>query len=129
MSEPKTRPTDASVEDFLDAATPAVLRQAGFTLLEMMRDITGEQAVMWGPSIVGFGSRPMVYASGAEVDWPAVAFSPRKSSLVLYINHDDDLLARLGKHKLGAGCLYVTRLADVDAEVLRELISKAWAGD
>jgi hypothetical protein len=75
---------------------------------------------------VGFGSRPLVYASGATVDWPVVAFSPRKASLVLYIDHDDDLLARLGKHKLGAGCLYITKLADVDEEVLRALIGRSW---
>ena len=124
MAEPKTRPTDASVEDFIDAATPAQRREDGFTLLEIMQEITGEPAVMWGPSIVGFGNRPMVYASGAEVDWPVVAFSPRKASLVLYIDHDDDLLAQLGKHKLGKGCLYITKLADVDVAVLRELIAR-----
>jgi hypothetical protein len=129
MSEPKTRPTDASVEAFLDAATPAQRRADGFTLLAIMTGITGEPAVMWGPSIVGFGSRPMVYASGATVDWPAVAFSPRKASLVLYIDHDADLLARLGKHKLGKGCLYITRLADVDEAVLREMIARSWTGD
>lgn len=125
MSEPKTRPTDASVEAFLDAATPAQRREDGFTLLEIMREITGEQPVMWGPSIVGFGSQPLVYASGREVDWPVVAFSPRKASLVLYIDHDPDLLARLGKHKLGKGCLYVTKLADVDEAVLREMIARS----
>lgn len=124
MAEPKTRPTGASVEAFLDAATPAQRRTDGFTLLEIMGEITGQPAVMWGPSIVGFGSRPMVYASGATVDWPVVAFSPRKASLVLYIDHDDDLLARLGKHKLGKGCLYITKLSDVDESVLRELISR-----
>src|SRR5690606_273573 len=116
----------ASVEDFIDAATPAQRREDGFTLLEIMQEITGEPAVMWGPSIVGFGNRPMVYASGAEVDWPVVAFSPRKASLVLYIDHDDDLLAQLGKHKLGKGCLYITKLADVDVAVLRELIARTW---
>lgn len=125
MAEPKTRPTDASVDAFLDAATPAQRRMDGFALLEIMREITGEEPVMWGPSIVGFGSRPLVYASGREVDWPVAAFSPRKASLVLYIDHDDELLARLGKHKLGKGCLYITKLADVDEEVLRELIMRS----
>ena len=126
MAEPKTRPTDASVEAFLDAATPAQRREDGFALMELMHEITGEPPVMWGPSIVGFGSRPLAYASGATVDWPVVAFSPRKASLVLYIDHDDDLLARLGTHRLGKGCLYITKLADVDEEVLRELIARSW---
>jgi len=125
MAEPKTRPTGASVEAFLDAATPRQRRTDGFTLLEIMGEITGQPAVMWGPSIVGFGSRPMVYASGATVDWPVVGFSPRKASLVLYIDHDEDLLSRLGKHKLGKGCLYITKLADVDEAVLRELIARS----
>jgi hypothetical protein len=125
MAEPKTRPTDASVEAFLNAATPAQRREDGFTLLEIIGQITGEPAVMWGQSIVGFGSRPLVYASGATVDWPVVAFSPRKTSLVLYIDHDEDLLARLGQHKLGKGCLYITKLADVDEDVLRELIARS----
>lgn len=125
MSEPKTRPTHASVEAFLDAATPAQRREDGFVLLAIMREITGEPAVMWGPTIVGFGSRPMVYASGHQVDWPVVGFSPRKASLVLYTDHDEDLLSRLGKHKLGKGCLYITKLADVHEDVLRELIARS----
>ena len=103
MAEPKTRPTDASVDAFLDAATPAQRRMDGFALLEIMREITGEEPVMWGPSIVGFGSRPLVYASDREVDWPVAAFSPRKASLVLYIDHDDELLARLANTNSARG--------------------------
>lgn len=132
MAEPKTRPTDASVEAFLDAVTPAVRRTDGLTLLEMMQEVTGAPAVMWGTGIVGFGSRASTYASGAEIDWPVVAFSPRKASLSIYLmdgfDRYQDLLDGLGKHSTGKGCLYVKKLADVDEAVLRAIIERAWSG-
>jgi hypothetical protein len=130
MSEPKTRPTDASVDDFL-AAAPANRRDDARVISRMMAEITGEPPVMWGPSIVGFGTYRYTYASGRTGDWPIVGFSPRKASLVLYVSRGFDgageLLARLGRHEVSQACIYVKRLSDLDVDVLRELITRAVA--
>jgi Domain of unknown function (DU1801) len=126
MAENKTQATGASVEEFVAAVEHPVRRGDGLRLLALMSEVTGEPAEMWGPTIVGFGRYHYKYASGREGDAPAVGFSPRKSSLSLYgLTYGPeaaDLLGRLGKHKLGAGCLYVTKLDDVDEAVLAELI-------
>ena len=126
MAENKTQATGASVEEFLAAVEHPVRRGDGFRLLALMSGITGEPAQMWGPTIVGFGRYHYKYASGREGDAAAVGFSPRKSSLSLYgLTYGPeaaDLLGRLGKHKVGAGCLYVNKLDDVDEAVLAELI-------
>lgn len=126
MAENKTQPTDVSVEEFLAAVEHPKRREDGFELLEMMRDITGQEAVMWGPSIVGFGSYHYKYESGREGDSAAVGFSPRKTNLALYgLTYGPDadrLLPELGKHKTGAACLYVNKLDDVDRGVLAEMI-------
>lgn len=126
MAENKTQATGASVEEFLTAVEHPVRRGDGFRLLALMSAITGEPAQMWGPTIVGFGRYHYKYASGREGDTAAVGFSPRKASLSLYglTNGPEaaDLLCRLGKHKLSTGCLYVTKLDDVDEAVLAELI-------
>jgi hypothetical protein len=130
MTEPKTRPTGASVDDFL-AAAPANRRDDARLISQMMAEITGEPPVMWGPSIVGFGTYRYAYASGRTGDWPVVGFSPRKASLVLYVSRDfqgaDELLARLGRHEVSQACLYVKRLSDLDLDVLRELITRGVA--
>jgi hypothetical protein len=126
MAENKTKPTDVSVEEFLAAVEHPRRRADGFELLDMMRHITSQEAVMWGPTIVGFGSYHYKYGSGREGDSAAVGFSPRKANLVLYgltyCPESTELLSRLGKHKTGAGCLYVNNLEDVDRDVLAELI-------
>lgn len=126
MTENKTQPTARAAEDFLAAVEHPVRRADGFELLDLMRDITGQEAVMWGPSIVGFGSYHYRYESGRQGDAAAVGFSPRKSNLALYgLTYGPDaghLLPRLGKHKTGAACLYINKLDDVDAGVLAELI-------
>ncbi|TQS93621.1 DUF1801 domain-containing protein [Arthrobacter sp. TS-15] len=126
MAENKTQPTDVSVEKFLAAVEHPKRREDGFELLEMMRDITGQEAVMWGPSIVGFGSYHYKYESGREGDSAAVGFSPRKTNLALYgLTYGPDadrLLPELGKHKTGAACLYVNKLDDVDRDVLAQMI-------
>lgn len=126
MSENKTRPTDHSVVDFLNSVEHKTRREDAFKLLEMMREITGEEAVLWGSSIVGFGSCHYKYESGREGDMPLVAFSPRKQSTTVYIESGfddyDALLDDLGKHKTGKSCLYMNKLADVDESVLRQLI-------
>ena len=125
-AEPKTRPTDASVRDFLAAVENPARGADAVALCAMMAEATGEPPVLWGPSIVGFGSY-----RGPSGDWPLVGFSPRKANLVLYIMPDvserEDLLARLGKHKTGRSCLYLNRLADVDPVILRALIDRSVA--
>lgn len=126
----KTLATGASVGEFLSAVEHPVRRRDGFRLLTMMADATGQPAEMWGPTIVGFGRYHFKYATGREGDAPAVGFSPRKASLSLYglsyCPESAGLLARLGKHKTGAGCLYVNKLDDVDEAVLTELIRNGY---
>lgn len=126
MAENKTQPTAVPVEEFLAAVEHPVRRADGFALLELMRRVTGQEPVMWGPSIVGFGQYHYRYESGREGDSAAVGFSPRKANLALYVlgygGGTDELLARLGKHKTGVSCLYITKLADVDLGVLEELV-------
>jgi hypothetical protein len=130
MAEAKTKPTGASVDAFIDAA-PANRREDARALVRMMQEVTGEPAVMWGPSIIGFGAYRVTYADGRTGDWPVAGFSPRKASLVLYVCRDFDgaeaLFARLGRHELSHSCLYVKRLADLDQDVLRELLTRGLA--
>ncbi len=126
MSQLKTLPNDASVEEFLDAVEHPRRREDARRLLELMREITGEPPRMWGSGIIGFGSYHYRYASGREGDWLLAGFSPRKQNLALYImpgfSEAADLLARLGKHRTGKSCLYINKLADIDMEVLAELL-------
>lgn len=126
MAENKTQPTDRPVPEFLDSVEHPVRRADGWALHDLMREATGQDAVMWGPSMVGFGRYHYRYNSGREGDALAVGFSPRKANLALYgltiAPGAEDLLAKLGTHKRGAACLYVTRLADVDLGVLGELV-------
>lgn len=127
MAELKTKATDASVEVFLQSIPEERKRQDSLALLQMMQEATGEAPRLWGSSIVGFGDYHYAYASGREGDWFVAGFSPRKQNLTLYamggFEPHAELLERLGKHKIGKGCLYINKLADVDQEVLRALIS------
>lgn len=129
MSDMKTKPTDVKVEDFLEAVEHPTRKKDGFELLQIMKEITKKEPVMWGPSIVGFGSYHYKYATGREGDWPITGFSPRKQSLTVYImpgfDEYETLLGRLGKHRVGKSCLYINKLADVDISVLKELIAKS----
>ena len=129
LAENKTQKTGASVDDFIESVENKRRREDGFALLEIMKDVTGEDAEMWGPSIIGFGDYHYKYESGREGDFFLTGFSPRKQSLSLYImagfEEYDSLLDALGKHRKGASCLYINKLADVDMEVLRELIEKS----
>ena len=122
----KTQPTDASVAAFVAGIPDARQRADSERLITVMSEVTGEPATMWGPSIIGFGSYHYRYASGREGDAPLVGFSPRKTALTLYASADEevraDLLARLGPHKVGKGCVYVKRLSDVDEQALADLI-------
>ena len=129
MAELKTKPSDASVEAFLDRIDDERKRQDSYAILAMMQEVTGVEAKMWGDSIVGFGSYHYKYASGRDGDWMLVGFSPRKHNLTLYImsgfEQYDDLLQRLGKHSTGKGCLYIKKLQDVDLATLRELVRRS----
>jgi hypothetical protein len=127
---PAMRRTDASVEAFLDDIPNERRRDDARRLCAMMRDITGEAPAMWGTSIIGFGSYHYRYASGREGDSALASFSPRSQHLVIYLvgefeNRYQSLLARLGPHKTGKGCLYLKRLDDVDQDALRELIDRS----
>lgn len=126
-AELKTRPTDADVKEFLNGVADDRQRADAFRVLDIMKKITREEPTMWGPAIVGFGSQPLKYASGRELDWPIAAFSPRKNALTLYLTLDgyekyDEYLAKLGKHKTAKSCLQIKRLSDVDEKVLSDLI-------
>lgn len=126
-AELQTQKTGESVEAFLNSVADEQRRADSFRVLEMMRSISGAEPEMWGPAIIGFGSRPLKYASGREIEWMEIAFSPRKANLTLYLTEGfegyNELLARLGKHKISKACLYIKRLSDVDEKVLRELIA------
>ncbi|WP_326967055.1 DUF1801 domain-containing protein [Arthrobacter sp. CG_A4] len=129
-NENKIAATGASVDAYLAAVEHPVRRRDGLRLLVLMAEATGRPAEMWGPTIVGFGRYHFKYETGREGDAPAVGFSPRKASLSLYgLTYGPEsagLLARLGKHRTGAGGLYVTKLDDVDEAVLTELIRNGY---
>jgi hypothetical protein len=127
LVEIKTKPTAASVEDFLNGVKDEQKRKDSFVILEMMKKASGEEPKMWGSSLIGFGIRR--YKSpktGREVDWLRIGFSPRKANLSLHltinINEHAEALKKLGKHKTGAGCLYINKLEDVDLKVLKGMI-------
>ena len=133
MAETKTKPTQASVEDFIAAVEPASKREDGAVLDALFRKITGMTPEMWGPTIVGYGQYHYRYESGHEGDMCRAGFSPRKAKHSLYLlgcgGSDPEmeaLLARLGKHSRGVGCLYVNKLADIDLAVLEEMIALSW---
>jgi len=127
MAEAKTKPTNQNVKDFISKLPDAATRADCTEIAKMMEEATGSKGVMWGANIAGYGTRKVQYAGGKEVDWPLIAFSPRKQNLTLYIAAGDDknaaLLAKLGNHSLGKGCLYIKRLSDVNLPVLKKLIN------
>ena len=122
----KTQPHDLNPRDFLATVEPVKRREDGLVLLDLFQRATGFPPIMWGPSIIGYGRYHYRYKSGREGDFLATGFSPRKANLSIYImpGYQDysEILNRLGKHKLGKSCLYVNKLADIDLEVLAELI-------
>lgn len=131
MAEPKTKPTKQSVTAFLKSVPDEQRREDAAKLIELMRAATKEDPVMWGPSIIGFGSYRYHYESGREADWPITGLSPRKQNLVVYVMPGfaeyEDLLAKLGKHTTGASCLYIKRLSDVHLPTLKTLITRSVA--
>lgn len=129
MAEPKTKVTDASVEDFLSSVENETRRKDSFVLLDLYKRATGLEPKMWGPSIVGFG----VYhykseRSSQEGDWPLAGFSPRKQNLTLYVypKNFPEQLKNLGKHTTSVSCLYINKLEDVDLKVLEKLIAASY---
>ena len=124
MAQPKTRPTDADVAEFLAAVPSARRREDAHHLAAIMTELTGAQPVMWGPSIVGFGQREYTNTTGTQ-EWFKTGFSPRKTSLVLYsmVGFDPAALEKLGPHTTGKGCLYIKDLRAVDEAALREIIT------
>lgn len=127
MAELKTKVTAQDPSAFLKTIEPEEKRKDGFKLLEMFKKVTGEKAVMWGTSIVGFGKyHYKSEKSKQEGDWPLTGFSPRKQNLTLYIMNgfkdSQELLKKLGKHKTSVGCLYIKRLSDIDKTILTKLI-------
>jgi hypothetical protein len=121
-----TKPTKLGIATFIDALTDETRRADAKALVKLMEIATGEKPTMWGPSIIGFGSCHYKYESGREGDMPLVGFSPRKAAAVLYgvtgSSDSEALLAKLGKHTTGKGCLYIKKLADVDQKVLAALV-------
>ena len=125
MAELKTKKTEQSVEEFLNAIADEQTRQDCFNIVKLMQKATKAKPKMWGPSIVGFGDYHYKYESGRENDWFLVGFSPRKQNVALYglgITRQPELVQKLGKYKTGKSCLYIKRLADVDQKVLKDLI-------
>jgi hypothetical protein len=126
----KTKQTTASVEDFINSENDEQKRNDSRVILKMMKKATGEEPRMWGSSMIGFGAmRYKSPTSGREVDWFKIGFSPRKANLSLHLMQmKDESLKKLGKHKTGAGCLYINRLQDIDLKVLEEMIHAAMKG-
>ena len=128
MADNKTKQTNSSVAAFIDAITDEGRRADAKALAKLMQKASGEKPKMWGPSIIGFGSHHYVYDSVREGDMPVIAFSPRKAATVLYgLSSSEALMAKLGKHTTGKGCVYIKKLADVDQKVLETMAAKAVA--
>jgi hypothetical protein len=126
----KTKVNDADVEKFLDSVDNEGKRNDSYEMLKLMKQATKEEPKMWGASIIGFGSYHYKGAGGREGDWMLTGFSPRKQALTVYLMHgmeeNADLLKKLGKHKIGKGCLYINKLDDVDRKVLKELVTVSY---
>jgi hypothetical protein len=133
MAENKTKPTSASVDDFIANIEHPRRRTDALIALKIYKEITGLPPVMWGPSIIGFGTLHYAYETGREGIMPAAAFSPRKAYMTFYVGDKfegaEDLYAKLGKHKKSIACLYINKLDDVDLGVLHEIIARQYRTD
>ncbi len=131
MTSLKTQPYDRDISEFLSKVEEPQKREDCFTLLELMKEETGEEPQYWHNNMVGFGQYHYRYATGTEGDWFLTGFSPRKQSLTIYImagfERYDELMTNLGKYKTGKSCLYVKHLSDIDQKILRELVSESVA--
>ncbi|MFO1442405.1 DUF1801 domain-containing protein [Bacillus sp. Bva_UNVM-123] len=126
MYELKTKENDHNVIEFIEKVENIKKRKDAYDLLDIFSEVTGFEAKMWGPSIIGFGSYHYVYASGHEGEAPLVGFSPRKAKISLYFTmgekERETLLESLGKHTTGKACVYINKLADIDVDILKKLI-------
>ena len=131
MAENKTQRNDGDVMAYLESVSNKRRREDSLVVLKIMEEVTGEPAELWGTSIVGFGTYHYKYESGREGDFMITGFAPRKQALTLYImggfERHEELLAKLGKHRTGSSCLYINKLADVDLDVLREIVTESVA--
>lgn len=129
MAELKTQKTEQDVEAYLSTVENEKRRQDSFTVMELMKEVTGEEPKLWGSGIIGFGDHHYKYESGREGDWFQVGFSPRKNALTLYItagfDNYDNLLNNLGKFKTGKACLYVNKIEDINLDTLRQLVAQS----
>lgn len=128
-NENKTKPNILNVDEYLDTITDDLKKSDSLKLVEIMKSVSGLEPVMWGASIVGFGTYHYKYASGREGDWFLIGFSPRKNNFSIYVksyveNYEEELL-KIGKHKTGKGCIYVKKLSDIDIEVLKDILRKS----
>jgi len=125
----KTQPTKINPAEFIAAVENEQKRKDAEWVRQMMEEVTGEPPKMWGPSIIGFGTYHYVYESGREGDWMLTGFSPRKTAMSVYLMGDleeeQEILEKLGKHKIGKSCLYIKKLSDVDLDVLREIVERS----
>lgn len=133
MAENKTKPTSASVDDFIANIENSRRRNDTLTALKIYKEITALPPVMWGPSIIGFGSLHYIYKTGREGDMPAAGFSPRKANMTFYVGDEfegaKELYAKLGKYKKSVACLYINKLDDVDLDILYEIIARQYRMD
>lgn len=129
MSTLKTQANDSDPSAYLNTIEPEQKREDAHAIMQLMQEVTGDAPTMWGESIIGFGSYHYKYASGRDGNWFLTGFAPRKANLTLYImsgfDQYDELLSKLGKYKTGKSCLYIKTLADVDQDVLRELVQRS----
>ena len=130
MAENKTKPTKISVTAFLNKIKDKQLREDCFAILEMMQKVSHCEPVMWGSAIIGFGTYHYVSESGREGDWIMIGFSPRKQNISIYLmgglKKAEDQLSKLGKYKIGGGCLYIKSLSDVNVTVLKKVFARAF---
>jgi hypothetical protein len=125
MAKNKTVPSAKSVDTFIASIDDEQKRDDSYELIKILKGITADEPLLWGPSIIGFGSYHYKYETGREGDMPLAAFSPRKSAIVLYIlgfDKKEAMLEKLGKHKPSKGCVYIKRLSDINVEVLKKII-------
>ncbi|WP_043932952.1 DUF1801 domain-containing protein [Bacillus sp. EB01] len=129
MYELKTKETDSSVIEFIESVDSLKKREDAYRLLDIFTETTGHEAKMWGPSIIGYGRYHYKYATGHEGDAPLVGFSPRKAKISLYFapgeTKRDELLGKFGKHTSGKACVYINKVADINTDVLKELITES----
>jgi hypothetical protein len=129
----KTIANNSSVDDFINNLDDPVQRSDSKSLVQLFEQITNEKPVMWGTAIIGFGSVNLTYASGRNLDWLKIGFSPRKGKLSLYVTFDaaklTGMFPNLGKYSIGKGCIYINKLADVDSKEFEKLVKTAWEAD